>query len=86
MSTVHRSLNKNDDYFATTTMIYDVPDDWLLAIGFVGHSSGSRISFGDFPFYDDHYFAWIFLSSFVIVAECLGSRLRSELLSWKLWE
>lgn len=89
---VRLSLNKNDDYFAT--MIYDVLDDAEamigfvieFAIGFVGHSSDSRISFDDFPFYDDHYFAWIFLSSFVIVVECLDSRLRIELLSWKLWE
>lgn len=84
MSTVRRSLNMNDGCFAT--MIYDVLDD-AEAIGFASHSNDSQISFGDFPFYDDHYFAWTcFLSSFVIEVECLGSRLRSELLSWKLWE
>lgn len=83
MSTVHHSSNTSDGYFAT--MIYDVPGD-AEAIGLVGHSNDSQTSSGDFPFYDDHYFALTFLSSFVIAVECLGSRLRSELLSWKLWE
>lgn len=51
-----------------------------LASGFA-----SRSASGDFLFCDDHYFALTFLSSFVIEAECLGSRLRSGLLSWRLW-
>jgi hypothetical protein len=74
MLTVHLLMCMSDGCFA---MICDA-----LASGYESH----LIASGDFPSSDDHYCALTFLSSFVIVAECLGSRLRIELLSWMLWE
>ena len=74
MLTVHRSMCMNDDDFE---MIYEVVVNYF---DFENHLN-VPISSDDFLFCDDHYFALTFLSSFVIVAECLGIRLRSELLS-----
>lgn len=77
MSTVHRALSKSDDCFLAAS---GVPVGVAVAELVDRLSDSLAIAFSDeFLFCVDHYFLMTFLSSFVILAECLDIRSRISL-------